>query len=98
MVLEFRMVSREFSVVVDSDRQGISLIVLKSVKVFLPPNLVHSDIGAVSVFEFYKQCRFLRIPWRGKINHIRIPLAGVKLQNRSVILPGRIIGQLDSIA
>ena len=97
MVLEVRVIGRQVPVVVDADHKGISLIVLKSVEVFLTPDLVHGNIRTVSVFEFHKQRGLLRIPGRGQINNIRIALAGVKLQNRGIILSGGVISQLDAV-
>ncbi len=62
VVLEVRVISGQVPVVVDADHKGISLIVLKPVKVFLTPDLVHGNIRTVSVLKFHKQRGLLRIP------------------------------------
>ena len=97
-MLEFRMVQRQLTVIVNANHQDVSLIVLKPVKIFLSSDLVHGDIRAVSKFQLDQQCGLLRILRRRQIDHIRITLASVQFKNSGVILSGSIIGKLDSIA
>ena len=61
MMLEFRMIGRQLPIVVDTDYQRIPFIVVKSVKVFLPPDLIHGKLRAMSVFQLNQQRGLLRI-------------------------------------
>ena len=48
-------------VIIDTDQEQIALIMRQPFRVVLPPDLIHSCLHRMIVFQFNQQCGFVRI-------------------------------------
>ncbi len=56
MMLILRMVGGQIAIIVDTNYQGVSIIMLKSVKIFLPSDLIYGDIRTLVLYDTSARC------------------------------------------
>ena len=96
VMLKIRSIVSGILVIIDTDYQGVSCVMLESVEVVLLSHLIHGNISRLVVFQFYQKCRLILMTWRREICHIGVSLAGIKFKDGSVILLRSVVRQLDS--
>lgn len=58
VVFIFRIIMRNFFIIIDSEHQDISLIVFQSVRIVLTFNLIYSSLRGFVIFQLDKERRF----------------------------------------